>query len=188
MPLNLIRFKERLDQFGLREELKLAAAQLAHAAGESTTQTSFVGMALKTQQFEFDKFHWALIGAVVAVLLVACANLANLQLARGLARSRDLALRSAVGATRRQLISLLVIESGLLATAGLALGIVLTLWGIKLVTASIPTMITTFLVEPQTSWRVFAFAAVASVVCLFLAGRGPQVGRASCRERVYLCV
>lgn len=173
--LNLIRFKEHIEISQVREALSLAAAQLVQSAGGGGAEAAFRGSPLVTKQFEFTKFHLALIGAVAAVLLVACANLANLQLARGLARSRELALRSAVGASRRQLINLLVLESGLLAAAGLALGVVLTLWGIMLVTASIPPMISNYLVEPQTSWRVFAFAAVASVVCLFLVGLVPAL-------------
>ncbi|MGH7678205.1 MAG: ABC transporter permease [Gemmatimonadaceae bacterium] len=175
LRINLIRLKERIPAHMLRDELRLAAAQLAHAAGEGVSETGFRGMALKTEQFEFDQFHFALIGGVVAVLLVACANLANLQLARGLARSRELATRSAVGASRAQLIMLLLLETGILALTGLALGVVLTLWGIKLVTSSIPPIISNYLVEPQTSWRVFAFAAAASVVCLLLVGLVPAL-------------
>jgi putative ABC transport system permease protein len=175
--LNLIRFKEKIDQFQVRDQLSLAAAQLAQAVNDPTKQTAFRGQSLKTEQFKdrVTKFHWALVGAVVAVLLVACANLANLQLARGLARSRELALRSAIGASRKQLIKLLVLESGILAFVGLALGVVMTLWGIQLIRASIPPTINDYLIEPQTSWRMFAVAAGAAVTCLFLVGLAPAV-------------
>jgi predicted permease len=173
--LNLIRFRERIDAVQVREELSLAAAQLALAVNDPTKQTAFRGYQLKTEQFKINKLQLALIGAVAAVLLVACANLANLQLARGLARSRELALRSAIGASRQQLVRLLVLESGLLALLGLALGVVLTLWGIRVITASVPASINDMVVEPQTSWRVFAFAAGAAMTCLFLVGLVPAL-------------
>src|SRR5204863_9364007 len=127
--------------------------------------------------FKPNPFHWALIGAVMAVLLVACANLANLQLARGLARSRDLALRAAIGANRRQLIHHLLLESGILAVLGLAFGVALTFWGIHLIGAWFPESIEFQgnFVKPQVSWSMFVFATVAAMVCLFLVGLLPAL-------------
>jgi putative ABC transport system permease protein len=175
VPLNLVRFEDRVGIVEGREDLYMASAQLAQAAGGSATEAGFRLSPMHVGKFQFTRFHLALIGAVAAVLLVACANLANLQLARGLARSRELALRSAVGASRRQLIRLLVLESGVLAVMGLTLGVIMTLWGIELITASIPPSINDVVVEPQTSWRVFAFAAGAAVLCLFLVGLVPAL-------------
>src|SRR5207247_5794450 len=97
------------------------------------------------------------IAAVLAVLLVACVNLANLQLARGISRSRELATRAAIGASRGAIIRQLVLESTWLALAGLLLGVVLTFWGMKTVSASVPPSMSEFVVKPQTSWRLFAF-------------------------------
>ena len=61
----------------------------------------------------------------------------------------------------------LLLESGILATAGLALGVVLTLWSVHLAESSIPPVMADYIIQPQTSWRVFAFAAVAATLCLF---------------------
>ena len=112
---------------------------------------------------------------MLAVLLIACANLANLQLARGLGRSRELALRAALGATRRDIIAQLLLESGLLAGAGLVFGLLATLWGNKLLEAHIPPSVAEWVIAPQTSWRVFAFGIAACVVCVVIIGLVPAL-------------
>jgi len=175
VPVTLVRFREKIDRFAINDQLDIVARRLAIAAGEPVGKTAFRGQEFVLQERQLSGFHWALIAAVAAVLLVACANLANLQLARGLARTRELALRSAVGASRRQLIAHLLLETGIIAVVGLVLGVVLTLWGIHIVRATIPPEMDAYMIEPQTSWRMFVFAAVAALVCLFLVGLLPAV-------------
>ena len=177
LRVNLLRFSRTLERFEMEHQFKLAAAQLALAAGEPVNESSVRGQAIyvKGNYNRLGGMQRALIGAVVAVLLVACANLANLQLARGLARSRELALRAAVGASRRQLIQLLMLESGVLAAGGLALSIALTLWGVFLVRATIPEVIAQYFIAPEVSWTMFVFAAVAALVCLFIVGLVPAI-------------
>lgn len=172
---NLVRVREILTGQELAAQLKLAAKRLAAASYEDGKWVAFNGKQIYKGQVEVSAFYFGLVGSVLAILLVACANLANLQLARGLARTRELALRAAVGASRGQLIRLLLLESGILATVGLAFGVVLTVWGMKLVNASMPEVVADFILRPQTSWRVFAFAAFAALICLFIVGLVPAL-------------
>jgi putative ABC transport system permease protein len=166
------------------DELSRRFGLLAAAAGEPLKGAGFLLKPIEYQQFHFAGFHFALIGAVLAVLLIACANLANLQLARGLGRSRELALRTALGATRRDIIAQLLLESGLLAVAGLAFGLLATLWANKLLEARIPPSVDEWVIAPQTSWRMFVFGIVACVVCVVIIGLVPalHVSRADPNE------
>jgi putative ABC transport system permease protein len=79
-----------------------------------------------------------ILGAVAALLLIACVNLAGMSLARAAARQRELAMRSALGATRNHLIRLLLAESALLAIAGGGLGLLLATWGSGALVSFVP--------------------------------------------------
>lgn len=175
VKVNLMRLKEKIDPNSIGDQLKDVAAQLAIAAGEEPGSTAFRGDAFVSRHAVLNSFHFALIGAVVAVLIVACANLANLQLARGLSRNRELALRSAVGASRRHLIQHLMLESAILAVIGLVVGLLLTTWGVHIVRTAIPPAIEDYIIEPQTSWKMFAVASLAALVCLFFVGLIPAL-------------
>ena len=172
---NVVRLHKGVSAEVADKQLRVLSARFAAQLGVQPGDVWFQLSAMKRPQFRFRNFHWALIAAVVAVLLVACANLANLQLARGIGRSRELALRAALGASRGDIIAQLVLESAMLAGAGLLLGMVLTFWGVHLLSSRIPPSVSSYITAPDTNWRVLVCAVVASVVCVMLVGLVPAL-------------
>lgn len=117
---------------------------------------------------------WVLLGAVGFLLLMACVNVANLLLARGAVRQREIAIRAAVGAGRARLVSQFLVESAILALGGGALGLLLARGAVFLVSrlgpASIPR-----LTEARVDGRLFLFALAVSVLTGILFGIAPAL-------------
>jgi predicted permease len=111
---------------------------------------------------------WALLGATAVVLLIACANLANLLLARATARERESAVRLAMGASRRRVIRQMIAESILIAALGALGGLFVASWFSRMLVAFLNTQSTRVFIDLTMDARVFAFtAAVAAAAALF---------------------
>jgi putative ABC transport system permease protein len=113
-----------------------------------------------------------LLGAVAFVLLIACANVANLALARTLGRRKEIAIRTSLGASHARLLQQFLAESVLLALTGGALGLVLAHFGVKLITAFLGDRLPRFLEVGLDGW-VLTFTLTISVVTGIVAGIVP---------------
>ncbi|QSQ27630.1 ABC transporter permease [Pyxidicoccus parkwayensis] len=117
---------------------------------------------------------WTLWVAVAFVLLIACANVANLMLVRALARQRDGAIRAALGASRSRRMQQALAESVLLALFGGALGLLLVLWGLELVRMLLPASMLR-MTPVELSGPALAFSVVLSVGAGLLFGLAPAL-------------
>jgi len=118
----------------------------------------------------------AILGAVVAVvLLMACANLAALLLARGVARQRELAVRRALGAGRTRLVRVLMTETLLLAMAGGVAGLFIAVWSGPIIASMVTVGLGAAGVDLGISWRLVGLTAGVSIAAAILAGLIPAL-------------
>ena len=153
-------------------EMNGIVARLAQAYPESEA----LGIALEPlAQYvvsDASQTAWLLLGAVAFVLLISCSNVANLLLSQGAAREREMAIRTAVGASRGRILRQLLTESLLLAGSGGAIGVALAYWAIPLVGRIAPPFSSLFSrlqdANLHLNWTVLVFSALLSVLSSIL--------------------
>jgi len=152
-----------------RAELASIGTRLEEAFPDTNTRKTFTTALLRDVIVgDVRPALWVMLGAVIMVLLIACANVANLLLVRGRARAAEIAVRATLGADRGRLLAQLLTESVLLAlVAGIA-GVVLAAWGVDMLVTLAPSNIPRLdEVGLDATTLLFAAGMVAATVALF---------------------
>jgi len=167
------RLKEGVTLEQVRSEMKTIAARLEKLYPATTAGTGVaVRPLLENLLGNYRTSLALLLGAVAVVLLIACANLANLLAVRGAARAREFAVRAAMGASRSQIIRQLLMESFAIAALGGALGLVFAIWGRDALVAFAPVGAPRF-DGIGFDWRVMAFTFSLAALTTVLFGLWP---------------
>jgi putative ABC transport system permease protein len=163
------RLKPNVSVDFARSEMKTIAARLEKAYPETNAgETVVVTPLLDNLVGKYRTNLCLLLGAVALVLLIACANLANLFAARGAAREREFAIRAAVGASRAQIVRQLLIESFVIALLGGALGFFIALWTRDALSILAPHNVARFQeISFDAPVLVFTFAVATITAVLF---------------------
>jgi putative ABC transport system permease protein len=158
--------------------LRVLQAQITEGASRQlqpfTLEAAATGNSSLRRRFETPLF--AMVVAVGLVLLVACANIASLMLARTLARRREFSVRLALGSSRWRIARLLFIESLIVAVTGAMVGLVFASWSSALLVQQLSTWQSTVSLDLALDWRVLAFTAALACLSALIAGVAPALG------------
>jgi predicted permease len=133
------------------------------------------GNGISQLRTRYSRPLFVLLGIVALVLLIACANMANLLLAQSTARQRELAIRLSLGASRWQVARQLLLESLMLSFIGSAAGILLALWGSRALVQLLSTRTALITLDLALDWRVLGFTTLVGVLTGLLFGVAPAL-------------
>jgi len=133
------------------------------------------GAGLGSLRRRYSKPLYVLLMMVALILATACANIANLLLARAAARRREMALRLSLGAGRRRVVRQLLTESVMLASLGGTFGVLFAIWGMRSLTFLFSNGQENFTLRAELNWNVLGVTAALSVVCGLLFGLVPAI-------------
>ena len=170
------RLKPGVSPQQAQAEMKQIAGRLAQTYPDTNADVTATVVPLR--DFWFGKIRrsfWLLLGACGFVMLIACANVANLLLTQATVRERELAMRAALGASQSRLIRQSISEALLLVSIGCAGGIVLGAWGLRMLVALLPEELLPFFVKIQLDGRALTFTLLISVLTTLLVGLIPAL-------------
>ncbi|MCA1583266.1 MAG: ABC transporter permease [Acidobacteria bacterium] len=168
------RLAEGVTAEAAQREMTAIAAALERAFPDGNTDVTVMVQTLQDRTVGSVRLALlVLLAAVAMVLLIACANVANLVLVRGAARQTEIAVRAALGAGRRGIVSYLLTENLLLACAGGTLGLMLAWWGVDALRLLAPADLPR-LDDVRFDVPTFAFAAAMVMVTTLVFGLGPS--------------
>jgi len=158
-----------------RAELEAIATRIAADHPETNAGcTARVKLFREEAVKESKTLTLLLMGAVLFVQLIACANVANLLLARGATRAKEIGIRLALGAGRADIVRQLLLETLLLGLFGSLAGLLFAVWGVDLMMKAIPVEIP-YWIQFEFDWRVFTFAIGLGMISSFLFGLFPSL-------------
>ncbi len=175
--LSVARLKQGATVAQAQADLEVIASRLSAQYPESNTgRTVVVRTVLEDTVRNYKRLMPVFWGAAFFVLLIACANVANLLLARAAGRGKEVSLRLALGATRWRIVRQLLTESVVLASLGGLLGVLGAFWGVELLKASLPDdapMMMPGFDHLGVNWRVLGYMTVISLLTGVLFGLAP---------------
>ena len=177
-PVARLQPHARLEQ--ARAQLQTLAHRLADGFPATNKEVGFHAVPAAEEVHEGLGTGMFLLAMVGLVLLISCANVANLLLAQTERRQREMAMRLALGAGRRRLVGQLLTESLLLAVMGGTLGLTLASWLIKLVPALTPVSSLPMATDVRLDYRVLLFTAVLSLLTALVFGLAPGLRASRC--------
>jgi predicted permease len=159
------------------DKLHVLAARLAQTFPDSNREKTFAAIPLReTLIADVRGTLYVLIGAAGLLLLIACANVGNLMLARGTARVHDVAVRAALGASRRRLVSQSLVESVIVAAAACGIGFGIATIGTRAVLGyAARESLLPRLQDIHTDWRVLVFGALLALGTTVACGLAPAI-------------